>query len=301
MTLERRALKLIDQLYRAGFDLSAWPPFIRALSDELGGAAIALTTEADDWMNPQESYWVGLDVGSVESYRRHVERGLPWGSFADPVFRQGFCRTCTFLLTINDPGATLRVAVQARRIAPNLTILARATFLQEVSRLRESGVDEVVPQELETAAEILVRSLRHFLVPDDEVGRQVARLRKSLGIDKLAPKADAEAPRLQDFVPGLDVMIFKVEADSPVADRPLSEVNLRGDVGINVVAYQRGDHTSVEIGPDTVLEPGDVVVALGREGRDEEAAVMFRGSTLSEAKPVLEGQGEAEDAPLERN
>ena len=96
MRPEARALRLLDPLYAGGIDLRAWSPFIAALSDELGGAAITVTTDYDDWSQPQEAYWAGLNPALAKLYERHAGSGLPWGSLSDPIFLECFCRTDAF-------------------------------------------------------------------------------------------------------------------------------------------------------------------------------------------------------------
>lgn len=96
MTPERRALKLVRLLYQ-GDDTEDWQQFAKALSDELGGAAIALTTETDDWKKPQDAYWLGLSSGLADLLQRHIERGLPWRTSSDAVFLERFVATRTLV------------------------------------------------------------------------------------------------------------------------------------------------------------------------------------------------------------
>lgn len=81
------------------------------------------------------------------------------------------------VIAINDPGSTPRVVAQVRRLAPHLHVVARANYLSEVAGLRALEVDEVVPQELETSAEISAHVLRHLLTPDADVAQYLEALR----------------------------------------------------------------------------------------------------------------------------
>ncbi len=95
MTPERRALSLLDALYESGVDITAWSRFIEGLSDELGGAAITVASEFDEWQNPPESYWVRLDASYAASHQRHLDAGLPWGNLSDPRLAGRFVRSST--------------------------------------------------------------------------------------------------------------------------------------------------------------------------------------------------------------
>ncbi len=95
MTPKRRALSLLDALYESGVDITAWSRFIEGFSDELGGAAITVSSEFDEWQNPPESYWVRVRGGYADSHQRHLEAGLPWGNLSDPGLAGRFVRGST--------------------------------------------------------------------------------------------------------------------------------------------------------------------------------------------------------------
>jgi DNA-binding CsgD family transcriptional regulator len=97
MTPAKRALELLEALYRGGHRVDAWLGFVQALSDELGGAAILVASEYPDWENSPDTYWVHLDRRLSDLFRWHLERGLPWGSTSDPAFAEHFCRTSALI------------------------------------------------------------------------------------------------------------------------------------------------------------------------------------------------------------
>lgn len=216
--------------------------------------------------------------------KEHKALGEPisFGDATRPMVLKGagIARARVMVLAINDSGATLRIAAQARRVAPHMHILARATFLEEVADLEQVGVDEIVPQELETSVEITVRTLRRFLVPDDEVGRQVKSIRDlAYGIRKQAPRATPWT-FISESVPGLGVKIFKVEEGSEVAGLELRNADLRRRAGLNVIGLKRGKQTFLELAPDSVLMTGDLVVVVGSENRMADAGVLFRSRQI---------------------
>lgn len=225
---------------------------------------------------------IEMNAETVKS-RKAAGESISFGDATRPMVLKaaGIARARILVLAINDAEATRRIAAQARRVAPHLYILARATFLGEVPLLDRVGVDEVVPQELETSVELTVRALRRFLVPDDEVGRQVKGIRDlAFGIRKEAPR-DVQASLISDSVPGLGVKIFKVEEGSEVAGLELQKAELRRRAGLNVIGMKRGNQTFLEMSPDSVLMPGDLVVVVGSENRMENAGVMFRNREIT--------------------
>lgn len=72
-------------------------------------------------------------------------------------------------------------------------------------------------------------------------------------------------------VPLGDAIIEWVEVmtDSPVAGKTLGESLIRTETGASIIAIQRGERTISNPAPETELEPGDLLVAVGT--REEQA------------------------------
>ncbi|MGC6488102.1 MAG: TrkA C-terminal domain-containing protein, partial [Planctomycetota bacterium] len=178
------------------------------------------------------------------------------------------------VLAVNDAAATRRIAQLVAQRAPHAHVLARAVYEGDVDSLLRSGAHEVVPQELEASVEILVRVLRRFLVPDDEIGRQVRATRARAGVGgRAAAPEGAEA--VASFLPGLSFAVHAVQPGAPVAGRALAESGVRRRTGCSVVAVRRGDRCLSEVHPQTALEVGDTVVLIGPRLRLADAGEMF--------------------------
>ncbi|MBM3975081.1 MAG: sodium:proton exchanger [Planctomycetes bacterium] len=179
------------------------------------------------------------------------------------------------VLAVNDAVATSRTAQLARQLAPDLHVLARTTYTAEAEGLRRAGANDVVPQELEASVEMLARSLRRFLVADDEIDRQVRDVRAAGGSGRIAGMAPGEASDVAAFVPGIGFAVHRVQPQAACLQRTLAEVGLRKRTGCSVVAVRRGDRNLGAITPETALEVGDTVVVIGPKERLADAAAMF--------------------------
>ena len=194
----------------------------------------------------------------------------------------GIRRARLLVIATNDPESTRRTVTLARRLAPGLHILVRTNYLGDVPELEALGADEIVPQELETGVELTARALRHFLVPDDEIEKSVQAIRSAAhGIRKVGPSPRGTTARIAQYVPGLSVIAFRVEAGSRIEGHTLGESHVRRDTGLSVVAIQRDGTTDIGIGPETVVRTGDVVVGIGAETARAAAAPLFRGPLAS--------------------
>ena len=181
------------------------------------------------------------------------------------------------MIALNDEEATRRTVALCRSLAPGVRLVVRTGYLTEIGPLRELGVREIVPQELEASVEVLVRVLRHYLVADDEVGRQVRSLRRlASGTEKVAAPALAEGVRLGELLPALALEIVRVLPESELAGKTLQELGLPARTGCTVVAIRRNGATLLGLGAQAMLLPDDIAVLLGEEARIGEAAAMAR-------------------------
>jgi TrkA domain protein len=105
------------------------------------------------------------------------------------------------------------------------------------------------------------------------------------------PLSDQEAAALADLL-GNSVMLSQVEdlgegtagllterlhlsADSKYASRPLGDTKARTRTSVSIVALVRDGNVIPSPRPDTVLEAGDAIVAVGtREGLDKLANII---------------------------
>ncbi len=86
---ERRVLQLTDAIYAAAVSPPLWSDFLAAMSEDLGGAAIAMSLQLPGTMLQPEYYRARLDLQYVPAFERHFRLGLPW-PMTDPLFQEGF-------------------------------------------------------------------------------------------------------------------------------------------------------------------------------------------------------------------
>ena len=69
----------------------------------------------------------------------------------------GVADASELIIAINDPDATVRAVRTARRAAPNLRIIVRTTYEDDVKRLEEAGATQVFAAEAAAASVIVDR------------------------------------------------------------------------------------------------------------------------------------------------
>jgi CPA2 family monovalent cation:H+ antiporter-2 len=167
------------------------------------------------------------------------------------------------VLVISDPAAARRTALLARRLNPDVHIIARTRFLQEMEPLYKLGVNEVIPEEFETSVEIFSRVLNRYLIPRDEIDRFVTEVRSDgYEMFRRLPQDGTAFCDLQSYIPDVQINTVRVGDTSPFAGKTLSEVELRKKYGVNLLAIRRDKEILSNPDADTKIEAGDILVLL---------------------------------------
>jgi CPA2 family monovalent cation:H+ antiporter-2 len=92
-------------------------------------------------------------------------------------------RARALVITLPDDPAALAVVATAKKLAPSLPIVARASTFEGARRFRADGVTQVVRPELEGGVEIVRRTLLDLDLPVREVQRYTDLVRRE-GLDE---------------------------------------------------------------------------------------------------------------------
>lgn len=116
-----------------------------------------------------------------ENVRAALSRGEP-AFFGDVTSAEvleslGAAHARDMVLVINDVDATVRAIGVARRLVPNLHILARVFYAADVERVVRAGASEVVAAELEAAVEVTHRILERCEVQEAAISAQMDEIR----------------------------------------------------------------------------------------------------------------------------
>jgi voltage-gated potassium channel len=188
----------------------------------------------------------GREVVVVDIDRERVA-GIPFPTViadatVDETLRSaGIVRAASLVAALADDAENLFVTLSGRALNPSLFVVARARHEDSIAKLVQAGADRVVnPQELGAAR------MASFIVQP-----HVAEF-----VDVVMHERSMEF-RMQEFVIG---------PTSPLAGQSLRSADLRGRANVIVLALRRADGRFVSNpDPDRVLEPGQVLIAVGAE------------------------------------
>jgi len=181
------------------------------------------------------------------------------------------------LLVINDPAIEPRIIAQARYLNPTLQIVARTRYLENTQSLHGEGADIVIPEEMETTVRIFSHVLGAYMIPPDEIERQVQILRsEDYGIMRGSIQ-EAHLMVLQGLdEDGLHTRAVAVRSGAPAEGKTLEELALRRDHGLTVlVTIREGRKISSPAGSFRV-QSGDRLIVIGTADRFADCAYLFR-------------------------
>lgn len=168
------------------------------------------------------------------------------------------------VVAISDPAATLRVTDLMHKTFPNVHIIVRTRYIQEIQPLYDVGANDVIPEEFETSVEIFALVLKKYMVPKFDIERFIAEIRAD-GYEMLRSlsRKSASLKDIKLHYHDAEITDVRVEDGSPAAGQALKEIDLRSKYGVSVLLIQRGAQTIVNPGGDDRLEPEDQAVLLG--------------------------------------
>ena len=189
------------------------------------------------------------------------------------------------VVAVNDKHATERIVAQVAARRPELYILARSDFVNEIDRLRQLGAKLVIPQDFETSIEIGAHVLRQFGIPDNIVEAQIASVRAG-GYAMLRGKATdrAATAELIKVLQRTATQTFYIGKESAACGKTIAETDLRARTGCMIIAVVRAQKPTTNPSPDFRLAANDVLVLVGAHQQIEAAKKILEG-----ASPPREG------------
>jgi CPA2 family monovalent cation:H+ antiporter-2 len=168
------------------------------------------------------------------------------------------------VVAISDYVATRQITRQIKELNPYLHLIVRTRFVSEIEPLRELGADEVIPEEYETAVEIFIRVLNHYLVPQQDIDRFLNEVRAD-GYQMLRtqPRSLVSICDMSGCLSDSEMKVIQLEKNSPFAGKTIGEIGMRKNYGVNILAIRREDKMEPNPSADKELQAGDVLILFG--------------------------------------
>ena len=207
---------------------------------------------------------VDLNAAAIREVTGGGGRGIYGDATRDAVLKAaGTGQARALIAALPDAAATRQVVAAARRLAPEVTILARTRYILEVEPLEALGADQVIPEEFETSIELTARVLRLYGASDAMVRRESAALRAAHYGALRGIGTDDEAPTLEALRTAADLGRVEVHTGCRADRCTLRSLGVREYTGATVVAIDRDGTVQPNPSPDLQLRTGDVLLVYG--------------------------------------
>ena len=207
---------------------------------------------------------VDLNAAAIREVTAGGGRGVFGDASRDAVLKAaGVGRARALIAALPDAAATRKVVAVARRLAPEITILARTRYVLEVEPLEKLGADQVIPEEFETSIELTARVLRLYGVSDAMVRRERAALRAAHYGALRGLKPEDGVPTLEVLRAAADLGRIEIQTGCHADGCSLRSLGVRAHTGATVVAIDRDGTVLPNPSPDLELEAGDVLLVYG--------------------------------------
>jgi len=208
----------------------------------------------------------------VEMDQRRMEQakvaGMPviYGDAGQETVLHAAALRSACLLLVTVPGIVVArsIIVHARRVKPDLPVVARASERDFMPVFEELAVREVVLPEFEAALEMTRQALLHLRVPVPEILRITETERR-----EMSPVPHATAPeartlaQLRTAEQRFDLDWVILSPDSPLVGVSIGEAAVRRTTGASVVGVVRQDGLEVNPDADFRFAPQDRIAIMG--------------------------------------
>ncbi|MGC9344094.1 MAG: cation:proton antiporter [Bacteroidales bacterium] len=168
------------------------------------------------------------------------------------------------VITPSNSASVYSITELCREMNPRAHIIVRARHLIDVNELYNLGANEIIPEEFETSVEIFSRVLAKYLVPRTEIEKLITELRSD-GYEALRNLSiTGEAMQeMKIHFHDLEVTAISVHENSSLVNRSISDIRLRTDFGLSIIAVRRDDENIINPDAKTMIRANDTLYVLG--------------------------------------
>lgn len=182
----------------------------------------------------------------------------------------------SIVITAGNPVSTWKIIEVAKRLNPDIHIIARTHFQDTIDSFYTLGADEVISDEFECSIELFSRVLNKYMVPIKEIETMNNQLRA----DHYMMLRGPEIQRKNVFGLSLDfsdveVKSIRVEKKSGAAGKTLGELDLRNKYGVTVIAISRNHRLMYNLRAGMKFSPDDILLVISPPEQLEEIRELF--------------------------
>lgn len=209
-----------------------------------------------------------LEMNPETVKRYHEKEPISHGDASQPIVLEhlGIEKARVLAIVISDPAAVRAITIEARKLNPNVYIVARTRFVTEIGPLHRLGANEVISEEFESSIEVFSHVLAQYLIPRQDVEAFASRLRQAnyRMIRRMSSAVDSLG-EVVGRLPDMGVQAMRLGKESPLCGKTLAQSDIRPKYGLTVVAISRDGEIFASPGPDFTLKADDIVYLFGKK------------------------------------
>jgi len=196
----------------------------------------------------------------------------------EPILLKAHIDTADIIVvSIGNLITAMSVIEKVRNLNRHGYIIVRTKYVDDIEELYRIGANQVIPEEFETAIEIFERILKKKLVPQHDINLALARIREeNYGIFR--EEKDKSAASVLKELPNIEISVFKIGEDSPLAGKNLIEMQFRKTFRVTLVAILRYGKLIEHPDPHIVFNFGDLIYIMGKPDQIADAVELLAGT-----------------------
>lgn len=166
----------------------------------------------------------------------------------------GIERARAMVAAVDSDAENVFITLTARSLNPNIYIVARANYDESEKKMLSAGAN---------------RTMMPYHISGKRIVTMLVRPSVADFLDEVVHAGNLE------FI----LEEVRIESDSVLAGKTISEAQIRNRIGVTVVAcrMQEGEFDT-RIGPDTVLQPDGLLIVLGTRESMQELITLAKGN-----------------------
>ena len=199
----------------------------------------------------------------------------------EPVLRKAYAENAdVVVISVGNLVPSLAIVEKVRKINNNAYILVRSATVTNIEQLYKVGADEVIPEKLEIAIDMMNRILTKRHVPNKEINRIISGIRnRSLGA--FSEKDLVNKPSIFDEFHNMNISVINIGPNSSAEGMTLIGLDLRRRTGVTILAIKRGPAIIEHPAPATVLHGSDIAYVIGEPDQVKQADALLNVSRHS--------------------
>lgn len=124
----------------------------------------------------------------------------------------------------------------------------------------------MIPEEFETSIEIFSMVLHKFNIPRNIITDYIDNIRKDgYGVLRTVDLPHKSLAERHEFLKDIETETYLIKEGSRMKSHSIRELRLRTEIGVTIIAVQRGEETYQNPSPDLVLMAGDIILLIGNK------------------------------------